>query len=160
VRNGLRRTMRFVSAIAAVLGLLFILSGLLPFLSLGHTAGGASTASAPQSPAVQSAQHSPVTASQGTTPNIAGTHILQPTRTGQNDNQAAGTSPSTRTPAPQQTAPVTPAPSPLQSIGGPVLPPFLDLGTIEGRLSLGLVLALLGMIGLLMTRRRYRQVRY
>lgn len=146
-RSGLRRTMRFVSAIAAVLGLLFILSGLLPFLSLGNTAGGASTASAPQSPAVQGVQRSPVPASKVTTPFTA-----------QNDGRT-GTSPSSGTPVPQQT-PATPITSPLQNIGSPALPPFLDLSTIEGRLSLGLVLALLGVIGLLMTRRRYRQVRY
>ena len=158
-RSGLRRTMRFVSAIAAVLGLLFILSGLLPFLSVGNTAGGASTtASVPQRPAVQGVQHTPFAASQATTPNTAGTHLPQPTRTGQNDNQAAGRSPSTGTPVPRQT-PATPATSPLQNIGSPVLPAFLDLGTIEGRLSLGLLLALLGAIGLLFTRRRYQRTR-
>ena len=159
-RNGLRRAVRFVSTIAAVLGLLFILSGLLSGISPGHTTGGVSSeAEAPVAGPAQSARRTPAVSSQAATPGTFGTHVARPTQTKQKD-QSASTA-SGGTPVPQ---PGTPTRSSAQGTSNPphqqlpvpgTLPPFLDLSTIEGRLSLGLALVVIGVIGLLMTRRRY-----
>ncbi len=158
-RNGLRRAMRFASAIAAVLGLLFILSGLLPAISLGHL-GAATETAAPASSSFQSAERTPALSPHVTTPNLVGTHTAVSTQTGKLGQAGQpGTPPAARTPTHTPlTGKVTPPQD--QTLAPPALPPYLDPGTIEGRLSLGLALALLGMIGLLVTRRRYRQVRY
>jgi anti-sigma factor RsiW len=168
-RSGLRRSLRFASAIAAVLGLLFILSGLLPAIAPGHSTGGAATlSSAPQNPSVsKGSQATPAVSDQAASPGLFGTHVAGPTQTGQKG--PTGSSPSAGTPVTQKTQPGTPTQAALQGTGSPprgqtavppALPPYLDLGTLEGRLSLGLALALLGMIGLLVTRRRYQRTRY
>lgn len=159
-RNGLRRAMRFASAIAAVLGLLFILSGLLPAIPLGQGGTTATGSSAPAFAPNQSDRHTPAISSQAATPAVVGTHILSPTQSGK-VGQAGQPRSTPSTAIPTHTPATTRAASPLgRTLAPPALPPYLDPTTIEGRLSLGLVLALLGVIGLLLTRRRYRQVRY
>ena len=156
-RNGLRRAMRFASAIAAVLGLLFILSGLLPAIPLGQGGTTATGSSAPAFAPNQSDRRTPAISSQAATPAVVGTHIVGTTQSGKvgQPRSTPAASIPTHPPATARAAP------PLsRTLAPPALPPYLDLATIEGRLSLGLALALLGMIGLLLTRRRYRQVRY
>ncbi len=157
-RNGLRRSLRFVSAIAATLGLLIMLSGL--WNATLHGTGGAASESA--APAFTSAGQAPSVSPRTLSPGAAeGTHVVtQPGLTGTGQQRQT----TTPTPQPQRTGTATNGV--LQNTGGGhlqqqtpgsfVLPSFLDLGTTEGRLSLGLALALLGIIGLLMTRRRYR----
>ncbi len=158
-RNGLRRAMRFASAIAAVLGLLFILSGLLPAISLGHL-GAASETAAPAPSSFQGAAHTPALSPHVTTPNIVGTHSAVSTQSGKlgQAGQPRSTPAAATPPHTTPTSKVTPPQN--QTLAPPALPPYLDPRTVEGRLSVGLALALLGVIGLLVTRRRYRQVRY
>ncbi|HEV2582417.1 MAG TPA: zf-HC2 domain-containing protein [Ktedonobacteraceae bacterium] len=156
-RNGLRRSLRFVSAIAATLGLLIVLSGLWNAISPG-IGGGAS-----ESAAFTTAGQAPSVSPRASTPGIAvGTNVVT-----QPGSTASGQQRQTKTPVPQPQQTGTPRQGVLQDTGGGhttqqppapfVLPSYLDLGTIEGRLSLGLALALLGIIGLLVTRRRYHR---
>lgn len=164
-RNGLRRAVRFASSIAAVLGLLFILSGLLSGVSPGHsTSGAASESSAPAAAPAQGARRTPAVSSQAATPGTFGTHVARPTQTEQKDQSASTVSGGTPVPLSG-----TPTRSSAQGTSNPpqgqlpapgALPPFLDLSTIEGRLSLGLALVALGIIGLFLTRRRYTRAGY
>lgn len=143
----MRRNLRLISAIAACLGLLFVLSGLsgfiynavsLPELSSSGSTSNTNSATVPRS-----------------TPNIIGTRA--PVRTG----TGTGTGPTSQTPAPRP----TPTPTstglttrPPETPGGrPALPSFLDPGTTLGRLSLGLALVVLGIIGLFVSSRLQRR---
>ena len=139
----LQRTVRVVSTLAAVLALIFILSGIVSSLHLDG--GGASTASETiPSSGISAASHN------ANTPNLRGTTTF-------GSAQAAD---GTKTPVP------TPKPTPaakVQSNSGsrtppavqsPTLPSFLDLSQPEGRLALGALLLVLGIIGLVVTRRR------
>ena len=136
----LQRTVRTVSTLAAVLALIFILSGILPS-HLGG--GGASTTSAPAA-----SNQSNQSAASNSAPTPA-------TKFG--SVQAAD---GTKTPV--QTPKSTPAATARSSIHSgtspavqpPTLPPFLDLSRPEGRLALGALLLVLGIIGLVVTRRR------
>ena len=143
----LRRTVRVVSTLAAVLGFLFILSGLLA--NLQFPGGGGTTAA----PALQSVNPQ---ASQATK--------TGPSAVGSNDRGTPKvgkvTEPATKTPAAAQLTPTltaTPANntvSPPPANQAPTIPPALDPSRPEGRLSLGLLLLLFSIIGLLTTRRR------
>ncbi len=141
-----RRAVRVMSTLAAVLGLLFVLSGLLTSVHLAS--GGATTASAPMysSSTGASPARTPQASSNAATPGLSGTRTAQ----------SLGNT--EKTPAAQKTPefkPVQPGTTTTPA-NQPALPPFLDLSTTEGRLSLGLVLAVLGIFGLFITRRRYR----
>ena len=138
----LQRTVRAVSTLAAVLALIFILSGIVPPI---HFGGGEATTSAGSVPAASSQSAASHNAN---TPHVQGTNTF--------GSQAAD---GTKTPHP------TPKPTPaarVQSNTGsrtppvqsPTLPPFLDLGQPEGRLALGALLLVLSIIGLVVTRRR------
>ncbi len=139
----LQRTVRTVSTLAAVLALIFILSGILPS-HLGG--GGASTAS--ETTAGSSNQSAP--SNSANTPHFQGTATLGRTPA------ADGTK------TPVQTPKSTPAAKVQSNTGSrtppavqpPTLPPFLDLSQPEGRLALGALLLVLGIIGLVVTRRR------
>jgi len=138
----LQRTVRVVSTLAAVLALIFILSGIVPAIHFGG--GGASTASAPASTSL----------SRGTS---AASNGATTPATKFGSAQAAD---GTKTPLP--TPKLTPAApehsktdtGTLSTVQPPTLPPFLDLSRPEGRLALGALLLVLGIIGLLVTRRR------
>jgi hypothetical protein len=139
----LQRTVRAVSTLAAVLALIFILSGILPS-HLGG--GGASTAS--ETTAGSSNQSAPS--------NSANTPHFQGTATSVKAQAAAD---GTKTPVP--TPKSTPAARVQSNTGSrtppvqpPTLPPFLDLSQPEGRLALGALLLVLGITGLVVTRRR------
>ena len=144
----LRRAVRAVSTLAAVLGFLFILSG---FLNYVHFAsGGVATSGAPAFTSQDT---------QTTKPTSGATE--QAGRGTPNVGKVNGSA--TKTPVPAQSTPIaTPAAntgSPHTADQAPTIPPVLDLGRSEGRLSLGLLLLLFGIIGLLTTRRR-RVLRY
>lgn len=151
----MRRSLRLISAIAACLGLLFVLSGL-PLLVSGHTGNATS---APELSSGGSTYNTNPSTGPRSTPNVVGTR--GPVRTG------TGTGPTSQTPVPQQSP--TPAPTPTSTStgltvpppktpgGGPALPPFLDPGTTLGRLSLGLALVVLGIIGLFVSSRLQRR---
>jgi hypothetical protein len=141
----LRRSIRVVSTLAAVLALFFLISGLLPFIY----SGGGSTASTATSNSTSRGVVS--------TPN----HAAQP----QNVHTPAGLQPQegTASKAPTPVATHHPAPTATtQSTTGsgtpsdqtPSGPSAFDLGQPAGRLSLGVLLLALSIIGLIVTRRR------
>jgi hypothetical protein len=151
-RYMLQRTVRAVSTLAAVIAVIFILSGILA----GLPPRGGVTASSGVVPA----------ASSGNAP-------IHPT-TGHTLTQAPQARPSTpvmaghqsSTPAKSPMA-STPAPTPAPTSNGtnqvapptpPTLPPFLDIGQPSGRLLLGAFLLLLSIVGFIATRRRRRAV--
>lgn len=136
----LQRTVRAVSTLAAVLALIFILSGIVPSIHLGG--GGASTASeAVPSSGTNAASHSANTPS-----------------TTFGSSQAADGTKKTPLPTPKPTPAATAhskiSSGTLPTVQPPTLPPFLDLSQPEGRLALGALLLVLGIIGLVVTRRR------
>jgi hypothetical protein len=139
-----RRSIRVVSTLAAVLALFFIISGILPFMYSGgsgsastatsnSTSGGATTLNhAAQPPNVHTPTGlQPQERTAGKTPTPVATQHLAPTATAQS-NTRSGT-PSNQTPP---------------------VPSALDLGQPVGRLSLGVLLLALSIIGLIITRRR------
>ena len=136
----LQRTVRAVSTLAAVLALIFILSGILPPI---HFGGGEATSSAGSVPAA-------------TNQRAASNSAPTPATTFGSAQAADGTK------TPVQTPKSTPAATARSSIHSgtspavqpPTLPPFLDLSQPEGRLALGALLLVLGIIGLIVTRRR------
>ena len=136
----LQRTVRAVSTLAAVLALIFILSGILPPI---HFGGGEATSSAGSVPAA-------------TNQRAASNSAPTPATTFGSAQAADGTK------TPVQTPKSTPAATARSSIHSgtspavqpPTLPPFLDLSRPEGRLALGALLLVLGIIGLIVTRRR------
>lgn len=156
-RTPFRRSLRFISTIAAVLGLLVILSGLWSAIPLGLPGSGGATESSSSAPVASSNQ-----------PTAVIPHVTTPVPEG---TRAIGSTPGQKgkTPITNTVRPATPTrtSSPGSGTFGnhqqvPVSPPFslsslLDLSTIQSRISLGLALVVVGIIGLLMTRRRYRR---
>lgn len=142
----LRRTVRVVCTLAAVIGFLFIMSGLLANIPFGR--GAAETAS---TPSFNGVNHTASGA--GTIPQE---HATAPHAV---DTQIATGRPKA-TPVEKAVQP-TPQPSSSIRAGGgsveppaPTLPPVLDLSQPTGRLSLGALLLLLSIVGILTTRRR------
>lgn len=144
----LRRSIRVVSTLAAVLALFFIISGILPLTYVG-TGSSASTATSNSSSGEASTVHSAVT-----TPGIHATTNTHP-------QEAAAKGAATATPTPVPTHTLTPngtattkASSGTLKDQGSTVPPVLDPGQPAGRLSLGIFLLALSIIGLIITRRR------
>jgi hypothetical protein len=143
--NTLRRSIRVVSTLAAVLALFFIISGILPFMNFGGS-GSTSTATSSSTSGEASTVHSAAN-----TPGIHETTNVRP------QESAATTTP---TPIPTQTlSPTRATPSKTNSgiqptNQGPSIPSVLDPGQSAGRISLGVLLLVLGIIGLIITRRR------
>ena len=143
----LRRSVRAVSALAAVLALIVIISGILPSLHFGT---GETTSAPVPAPASTPSGASKAT-SGAQTPQASGTAILGP-----NQHAAAkNTPPSTKIagPAPTATAASNTGIGP-QTERTPPVPPLLDLGQPQSRLFLGALLLALSIIGLIVTRRR------
>jgi anti-sigma factor RsiW len=159
----LQRSTRIISTIAAVLGILFIMSSLLTtLLSLPH-GGAASTTSAPAFSPVQSLSPMPPSASSQSS-NAAGqgqnpsSPVRNPRVTSTSDQAE------TNAPTPGQTAVNTIIPTPrsapsnsngqqgyaqTQSVSS-----ILDLSMPEGRAGVGFILLILGVLGVFLTRRR------
>jgi len=138
----LRVSTRFISTIAAALGIIFILSGLL--VSLPRAGSATSSGSAP----VTASSHS----NAGTT-GVAQTpqaRAQTPTSDSANNNH-----PKTRLPQPVGTA-TSRSFSNTAHTENPVntLLPLLDPSTIEGRMVIGVLLLILGILGVVFTRRR------
>lgn len=138
-----KSSLRALSTLAAVLGMIFILMGAVTAL---HPQGVA-TSSISYSQAPQ-AQH-PAQAT-STMPNAAGT----------SSTPGAHTADPGKTPFADKATPVaTPQPNPRQPArsgdqpGVAEPPPVLDLGKPEGRLGIGSTLFALGILGVLLTRR-------
>ncbi len=142
--NTLRRSVRVVSALAAVLALLFIISGLLPPLHFGAN-GSASTAAPASSFGGTNTSHPAVS-----TPNIQKTNGDHPLE------GAASTTPTpvtTQTPGPTGTA-TTQTSTATPTDQGPTVLPAIDFSQPVVRLSLGVLLLALSIIVLVVTRRR------
>ncbi len=158
----LRRTMRAVSTLAAVIAVIFILSGLLANIRLS---GGGATTSAPSAfngngnnTTHSAAGNVPTQLPQKTasTPNVAGTLSMNGHQTGT----------PTKSPPASRPTPTLPPQATSTGINGvtnggtnpsnqpPALPAALDLSQPQGRLSLGALLLLLSIAGIIITRRR------
>jgi hypothetical protein len=143
----IKRSLRALSTLAAVVGLLFMLFGALG--ALPH--GGYATSSAVMAPA-NSAAGEP-----SATQDIFGNHSPAANQATQVAQAQA-----TRKAQVQQQEP-TPTSSTSRSLEpqGPQLhpPPVLDPGQPAGRLSIGAALLVLGILGVLLTRRSRRGMR-
>jgi hypothetical protein len=135
----LRVSTRFISTIAAALGIIFLLSGLL--VSLPRAGSATSSAAAPvNAPSYSNTAGHGVTQ----TPNINTSHNTHPqkdtaTRLLPTSTAGTGTSRLFNQQADNQ---------------GNVIPLFLDPSTIEGRMVIGVLLLILGILGVIFTRRR------
>jgi hypothetical protein len=141
----LRRSIRVVSTLAAVLALCFIISGILPLLYSGGT-GASSTASSGSTPLEMGTVHPTVTVpgdqqsqralqpngSAATTPPTATSHSLSPTDKGTTTSNSEHSA----NPGPVTTA-----------------PPAFDLSQPWARLSFGVLVLAVSIIVLIVTRR-------
>ena len=148
-----RRSLRTLSTLAAVVGLLFILVGALSSLPRG----GYATSTASNAPVSNG-----VASGAANTPPALGTHNSATPPEYAATLQAASANATARAQH-RQAPPATPAVAPTASTPGekpgvPVGPPaVLDLGQTEGRLSIGAALLVLGILGVLLTRRSRRE---
>lgn len=135
----LQGTVRAVSALAAVVAIIFILSGLLTNVHLTSN-GAISSASAPSAGTTNGTTHPP----------SARPDLTQAPRT-QNGTPTASSTVTTPTPAATSKSDSTLKGDPTNP---PTLPPFLDISQPAGRLALGALLLLLSIMGIITTRRR------
>ncbi len=142
-----RRTLRALSTIAAVIGLVFILVGALSTMSYtNHNA----TTMAPSNAAQHTASQAPTAPHQKLKPNTPATH----------STTNAGSSTLTPTPQPTANGNQTGIANGNVHPSRPTLPSVLDPGQPQGQLSIGSALLLLGILGLLWTRRHKRASAY
>ncbi len=142
-RSVLRRSIRIVSTLAAVLALCFIISGMLPLLYSGasNSASGTATSStfAPVHPGV-------------TTPGVR-----QPSSTFPSEGSVATTSPTqtAHSLSPNGTATVPSSSDHSTNQGqSPAIPPAIDLSQPVVRISTGVLVLAVSIIVLIVTRRR------
>jgi hypothetical protein len=140
--NTLRRSVRVVSALAAVLALLIIVSGLLPPLHYGANES-ATTAAPVSSSGSANTTHAPVS-----TPNVQ-----KPTDVQSNARTVTPSPVASQTPGPTGTA-TTKASTVAPNDQGPTVLPAIDFSQPLVRLSLGVLLLALSIIVLVVTRRR------
>jgi anti-sigma factor RsiW len=142
--SALRRSIRIISTLAAVLALCFIISGMVPFVISGSgysatTSSGAGT--------TLGSEHPSATASGVEQPN----HVLQ--KGGATANAQATATAQARTPA----STASPAPNNNQSTNpntGNITLPAIDLSQPAIRIGIGIVVLALSIIILILTRRR------
>jgi anti-sigma factor RsiW len=136
----LRYSTRFISTIAAALGIIFILSGLLVSLPRGGTPTSSAPAAAPSSSNTGTSGTAQTPQAKVQTPNADST---------QNNH------PKTQLPQPTDTA-TSKSFSSTGHTENPVniLPSILDPSTIEGRMVIGVLLLVLGILGVVFSRRR------
>lgn len=139
----LRRSIRVVSTLAAVLALCFIISGILPLLYSGGT-GTSTTASSGSTPLEMGKAHPTVTVpgvqeQNRVSPSVGSASTTPPTET------AHSLSPSDKGTATSKTEhPANP---------GPTTPPAIDLSQPVTRLGLGVIVLAVSIIILIVTRR-------
>lgn len=142
--NTLRRSIRVVSTLAAVLGLMFIISGLLSPMRFG--ASESATTAAPTS----TFGHANTPHTAVSTPKVEDTHLARP----QAGAATATTTPgATPTPGPTGTA-TAKASTVTPSDQGPTALPSLDFSQPLVRLGFGVLLLALSIFILVVTRRR------
>ena len=120
-----RTALRTIGTLAAMVGLVLLLSSLIPFVTQrgGGTAQNGTSTTSPETR--QATPWGPLS------PNLRGTSVIQPTT------------------QPQKTQTTQPTAS-----SGTFLPSLLDINTLEGRSFYGAFLFLLGIIALMLGRRR------
>jgi anti-sigma factor RsiW len=138
--NTLRRSVRVISTLVAVLALIFIISSVISPLHFGGNESASSPVANNSSKDVSTANHA----------------VQTPNSAKQLQEGVA-----TRTHAPVETPIPTPTATAASNTGHvtatdqtPTVPPALDPGQPSGRLSLGVLLLALSIIGLIVTRRR------
>ncbi len=148
-QNYLRRAVRVMSTIAAVVGLFFILSGLFTtLLTLPH--GGAGVAASAPAPSYTGSRTSPTGTVEAMTPGFASTRRAA---NGAFTNDQAGVTP--RVPAPTPVTTGTAAPNTVLSNEGPQQSQQAEPGpTISSLPGVGVILLVLGVLGVALTRRR------
>ena len=148
-QNYLRRAVRVMSTIAAVVGLFFILSGLFTtLLTLPH--GGASVATSAPAPSHAASGGSPMRTAEAMAPGFSSSR--RTTNGAFNNDQAAVTP---RVPAPTPVTTGTAAPNTVLSNGGPQQAQPAQPGpTISSLPGVGVILLVLGVLGVALTRRR------
>ena len=141
-----QRSLRVISTFAAVIGFIFLLSGVLPMLM--HGGGGATTATSSSVPSRNNAAQ-PNAAATNSTPTLG---QAKPTS---NDNLTPGQTPhSGKTPAAATASPAVQdrqhqqPPNPVQPS-----PPIIDFNEPLVRQGVGLTLLVIGIIGVIVTRR-------
>lgn len=143
----LQRSTRVISTIAAVLGIILVMSGFLATLSFRH--GGTVTASGASVPVAAPPNSGTTTPASSQTPN---TDSAQNANTNQSTYQKKGQVPQ---PTPGGRETIRLAPNARQpGNAGKIVPPVLDLSTVEGREGAGALLLILGILGIVFTRRR------
>ena len=147
----MRGTLRALSAFAAVAGILLFLSGLIAAApretatsSTGSSAGSSSSSSAAQSQNSQPVPATPEPAGADVTPQASNNGNVSDTKASQLTPQLKPAP----TAAVRKVLPVTP----------PLLPevPFFDINAPSGRIGLGMLLALLGVMGFIVFKQRGR----
>jgi anti-sigma factor RsiW len=160
-----RSSVRVVSTLVAILGLLFFLAGALTALPHGGgsaastASSGSSTISQPRAPSTQS---EPAPTPTGFVTGTPAQHISPDTRA---THQATSTGADHLTPTPVSTQPAYSGHNQNQSQNQPQtpqpqLPAALDLGQPAGRLAIGAALLLLGILGVIITRLLDRLARH
>ena len=147
-----QRSLRVASTIAAVIGLVFLLSGLLPMLPHGE-----STSSGSNAPSASSEQRPPLVRPGITSTISAATATAQKAVSADQHGTPATTSGNANTaPTPTRTKSSSNQ-NPSQNTSTQPSLPLLDLGTPLGRQEAGFTLLVLGIVGVLLTRRRQRE---
>jgi anti-sigma factor RsiW len=147
----IQRSLRATSTIAAVIGLVFLLSGVLPLLShSGTTTSGTVPSASSASNHLQSKNQAPADLTATSKVQIAGNGQTTPT---------VGKLTPNNTPKPANTPGFvrgTPGETGHQNATPPTQaqPPIIDLNTPLGRQVVGFALLFLGIVGVLLTRRR------
>jgi Putative zinc-finger len=143
----MQRSLRAMSTIAAVIGFIFLLSGVLPMLTHG---GGTMTTSTGSTSAPASSNNKAVQRN-ATATNNAATHTPNKASTIAGSPPAGAPTPGS-TPAvkmePKKTSPNNQPPK-----QAPPVPPIIDLSVPLVRQALGFALLVIGIIGVLLTRR-------
>ncbi len=138
----LQRSTRVISTIAAVLGIILVMSGFLATLSFPY--GGASTAASAPLPSSAPPAFGLSTPALSQTPNADHAQGVSTNQKGQTLQQA-----------PTENAAARSAPNTKQSDNqGENVPLVLDLSTVTGREGAGALLLILGILGIVFTRRR------
>lgn len=129
-KQALRTTLRMISGLVAVIGICFVLTGLLGALKTGGASSGSATSGISISNSTSQAK------TPSASPNSASPHTSLTPETTQ---------------APIQTPSIQPAKEPSHTVGttsGPLSTfLFFDIHTIAGQFELGIVLSILGMLG-------------
>ncbi len=142
----LQRSTRVISTIAAVLGIILVMSGFLATLSFPH--GGATTAASAPLPSSAPPASGLATPALSQTPNA---DTAQGVSTDQSTNQKG----QTLQPVPTESGTTRSVFNTKQSGNqGENVPPVLDLSTVTGREGAGALLLILGILGIILTRRR------